>query len=80
MEGNKTIQKADSSHTSPKKTGQKWVCSTSEKSILCAEHLASNFTPNSDNNNGDDIVAYLNAPCQLSSPVRAFTPVEIKNE
>jgi hypothetical protein len=33
--------------------------------------------PNSDND--DDIAAYLYAPCQLSPPVRAFTPVEIKN-
>jgi hypothetical protein len=41
------------------------------------EQLASVFTPNSDND--DDIAADFNAPCQLSLPVRAFTPVEIKN-
>jgi hypothetical protein len=62
-----------------RKPNRSWACSTSEKSILFAEHLASVFTPNSDNNNDDDTAAYLNAPCQLSLPVRTFTPVEIKN-
>jgi hypothetical protein len=48
-----------------------------EKSNLFAEHLASVFTPNSDNSNDNDLEAYLNAPCQLSLPARAFTPNEI---
>jgi hypothetical protein len=59
-----------------RKPDRSWVCSTSEESMLLAEHLASVFTPNSDND--DDIAAYLHAPCQLSLPVRAFTLVEIK--
>jgi hypothetical protein len=61
-----------------RKPDRSWAHSTSEKSILFAEHLASVFTQNSDNND-DDIAAYLNAPCQLQLPVRAFAPVEIKN-
>jgi hypothetical protein len=53
------------------------VCSTSEESMLLAEHLAIVFTPNSENND-ENIGAYLNVNCQLSPPVRAFTSVEIK--
>jgi hypothetical protein len=61
-----------------RKPDRSWASSTSEKSILFVEHLASVFTPNSDNNNDDVIAAYLNTPCQLSLPFRAFRPVEIK--
>jgi hypothetical protein len=61
-----------------RKPNRSWARSTSEKSILFVEHVASIFTPNSDNHNDDDTVAHLNAPCQQSLPVRAFTPVDIK--
>jgi hypothetical protein len=60
-----------------RKPDRSWARSTGEKSVLFAEHLASVFTPNSDNND-DDTEAYLNVPCQLSPPVRVFTSVEIK--
>jgi hypothetical protein len=60
-----------------RKPDRSWARSTGEKSLPFAKHLASVFTPNSDNH--DDIAAYLNAPCQLSLPVRAFTTVEIRN-
>jgi hypothetical protein len=60
-----------------RKQDRSWAHSTSEKSILFAKHLASVFTPNSHNSNDNDLEAYLNAPCQLSLPARAFTPNEI---
>jgi hypothetical protein len=39
------------------------------------------FTPNNnkDNNNEDDAETFLNASCQLSLPIRAFTPTEVHN-
>jgi hypothetical protein len=61
-----------------RKPDRSWACSTSEKSVLFAENHASAFTPNSDNND-DAMEAYLTAPCQLSPPVRAFTPAEVTN-
>jgi hypothetical protein len=79
MKGNKNIKRPIVPTPPLRKPDRTWARSTSEKSILFAENLASVFTPNSDNNNDDDIAAYLNALCQLSLPVRALTSVEIKN-
>jgi hypothetical protein len=45
-----------------------------EKTKQFAHHLAKVFTPHPRNNNDDEIEAYLDAPCQLSPPLKAFHP------
>jgi hypothetical protein len=79
MEGNKNFKRPIVPTPPLRKLDRSWARSTSEISILLSEHLASVSTPNCDNNIDDDIAAYINASCQLSLPVRAFIPTEIKN-
>jgi hypothetical protein len=63
--GDHTIWKATKKFKRPtvaipplRKQDRSWARSTSEKSVLFAEHLASVFTPNSDNSNDNDLEAY----------------------
>jgi hypothetical protein len=62
-----------------RKHDRTWARTNREKTNLFAEHLATVFTPNNTNNaNTDDVESFLNAPCQLSPPIRVFSPTEIR--
>jgi len=50
-----------------------------EKSNKFAQHLANVFTPHPRNNNDDEIEAYLDAPCQMSPPLKAFSPTKVRH-
>jgi hypothetical protein len=58
-----------------------WTRTNKEKINIFADYLATIFTPNNENNNNieDDVETFLNASCQLSLPIRAFTPKEVRN-
>jgi hypothetical protein len=57
----------------------RWARTNKEKTNLFAEHLATVFTSNNKNNtNEEDVETFLNAPRQLSPPIRAFSPTEIR--
>lgn len=56
-----------------------WARSEIEKAEVFAQHLAEVFTPHNVEPN-EEIEEYLDAPLQLSPPIRAFSPGEIKKE
>jgi hypothetical protein len=57
-----------------------WARTNKEKTNLFTDYLATVFTPNNKNNNNEDNVeTFLNASCQLSLPIRAFTSTEVHN-
>jgi hypothetical protein len=53
--------------------------SDSEKAETFGEHVSQLFTQNDSNNhhNSDKIEKFLNAPCQISPPIKAFSPKEL---
>jgi hypothetical protein len=53
-----------------------WARSNSEKAQVFAEHLGRTFTP-LNNQEDEEINSYLDAPCQLSPPIRSITPAEV---
>lgn len=58
-----------------------WARRTTEKANTFADYLADIFTTHSNDNNSDNAIkAYLNAPCQLSPPLRAITPTDVHRE
>jgi hypothetical protein len=62
-----------------RKHDRSWARENKEKTNLFAEHLATVFTPNNTNNaNKDDVESFLNAPCQLSPPIRVFSATEVR--
>jgi len=61
------ILKTNNGHTT-----SSWARSNMEKSNQFAQNLAKVFTPHPRNNNDEEIEAYLDAPCQLSPPLKAF--------
>jgi hypothetical protein len=64
-----------------RKQNRRWARTNKEKTNLFAEYLATVFTPNNKNNNNkeEDVETFLNASCQLSLRIRAFTPAEVHN-
>jgi hypothetical protein len=62
-----------------RKADRSWAKSDSEKTETFGEHLSQVFTPHDSNNhhNNDEIEKFLDAPCQMSLPVRAFSPNEV---
>jgi hypothetical protein len=63
-----------------RKQDRSWARTNKEKTNLFTEYLATVFTPdNKDNNNEDDIETFLNAPWQLSPPIRALSQTEVRN-
>lgn len=58
-----------------------WARTDQEKVDIFAEHLAKVFSsvPN-DNIDDADILNYLDIPCQLSLPVKSFSPAEVHKE
>ena len=58
-----------------------WARSNIEKANEFAEYLVNVYTTPQINNNYDaEIESYLNAPCQLSPPIKPFSPNEIRKE
>jgi hypothetical protein len=53
-----------------------WARSNSEKAKVFAEHLGRTFTP-LNNQEDEETNSYLDAPCQLSPPIRSITPAEV---
>ena len=62
-----------------RKPDSSWACSNMEKSNQFTQHLAKVFTPHPRNNNDDETEAYLDAPCQLSPPLKAFSPTKVRH-
>jgi hypothetical protein len=56
-----------------------WARSNSEKAQVFAEHLSRIFTP-LNNQEDEEINNYLDAPCQLSPPIRSITPTEVMEQ
>jgi len=54
-----------------------WARSNIGKTNQFAQHLAKVFTPHPRNNNDDDIEASLDDPCQLSPPLKVFSPTQV---
>jgi hypothetical protein len=59
-----------------RKADRSWAKSGSEKAETFSEDL---FTPHDCNNhhNNDEIEKFLDAPCQMSLPIKAFSPKEV---
>jgi hypothetical protein len=52
-----------------------WAKSDSEKATTFAEHLEQAFTPHSNiNHNDSEIENILDIPCQMSLPIKPFSP------
>lgn len=56
-----------------------WAGTEKEKAEEFAQHLETTFTPNSEETD-EEVEAYLNAPLQMSLPIRNFTKNEIQQE
>jgi hypothetical protein len=64
-----------------RKTDRTWARSNTEKLAVFAEHLLNVFSPPEQQNNNDaDIEDFLQAPHQLSYPIKAFSPTEVLQE
>ena len=62
-----------------RKPDSSWARSNVEKSNQFAQHLAMVFTPHPRNTNDDEIEACLDAPCQMSPPLKAFSPTKVRH-
>lgn len=62
-----------------RQTDGNWARSNDEKAQVFAEHLSKVFTP-LDNTEHEEISSYLDAACQLSPPIKAFSPAEVLKE
>lgn len=65
-----------------RKPNNNWARTDEEKADLFADYLAQVFTPLPRSNDVDDsdIKECLDAPCQLSLPINAFTPADVRRE
>jgi hypothetical protein len=58
-----------------------WAKSDAEKATTFTEHLKQVFSPlPTINDHEDDVINFLDAPCQMAPPIKPFTPGEIKRE
>jgi hypothetical protein len=57
-----------------------WAKSDLEKAENFAEHLSQVFTPHNSehHHNNNEIEKFLDAPCQMSLPIKAFSPREVR--
>ena len=62
-----------------RKPDSSWAHSNMEKSNQFAQHLAKVFTPHPRNNNDDEIESYLDARCQTSPTLKAFSPTKVRH-
>lgn len=63
-----------------RKPDRSWARSDEEKAIVFAEHLEQVFTPLPSRNSDKDIENFLEIPCQMSLPIKPFTPKEVRRE
>ena len=61
-----------------RKPGFSWERSNLAKTKHFGQHLAKAFTQHPRNNNDDEIEAYLDTPCELSPPLKAFSPTQVR--
>jgi hypothetical protein len=62
-----------------RKADRSWAKSDLENAENFAEHLSQVFTPhNYDHHNNDEIEKFLDAPCQMSLRIKAFSPKEVR--
>jgi hypothetical protein len=63
-----------------RKADRSWTKSDLEKAENFAEHLSQVFTQHNSehHHNNDDIENFLDAPCQMSLPIKAFSPREVR--
>jgi hypothetical protein len=63
-----------------RKADRSWAKSDLEKTKNFAEHLSQVFTPHHSQHhyNNDEIEKFLDAPCQMSLPIKAFSPREVR--
>jgi hypothetical protein len=67
-------------HVPPlRKPNGQWARSDKEKADTFASHLADVFKTEPDDEE-EEIEDYLNTPCQMSLPIKAFSPKEVKEE
>jgi hypothetical protein len=59
-----------------RKADRSWAKSDSEKAEIFGEHLSQVFITHDSNNhhNDDEIEKFLDEPCQMSLPIKAFSP------
>jgi hypothetical protein len=64
-----------------RKADRSWAKSDLEKAKKFVDHLSQVFTPqNSEHHhNNDEIQKFLDAPCQISLPIKAFSPREVRH-
>jgi len=61
-----------------RKTDRSWAKSNEEKATAFADYLQQVFTPHSIPQRTDDAIsALLDVPCQLSLPIKPFSPTEV---
>jgi hypothetical protein len=61
-----------------RKADRSWAKSDSEKAMTFAEHLEQVFTPLSNINPNDrETENFLEIPCQMSLPIKPFSPREV---
>ena len=62
-----------------RKPNNEWARSDKDKACVFATHLADVFRAEQGHTD-DDVEDFITAPCQMSPPIRAFTPTEVKAE
>lgn len=64
-----------------KDCGNVWCRTDKSKAYAYARYLEATFSPFiNQSNNDDDVLAFLDTPCQLSLPIKHITPNEIRSE
>jgi hypothetical protein len=63
-----------------RKSDRSWAKSDLEKAKNFAEHLSQVFTPHNSkhHHNNDEIEKFLDVSCQMSLPIKAFSPREVR--
>lgn len=77
----KKFKRPQTSNPPIRKTDGSWAKSDADKATTFAEHVAEVFTaiPNA-NPSDNEIEGFLRAPCQMSLPIKSFSPKEIVQE
>jgi hypothetical protein len=62
-----------------RKPNNEWARSNKDKTNVFPAHLADVFKAEQGHMD-DDVEEFITAPCQMSLPIRTFTPAEVKAE
>ena len=79
MEGHETTKKPQAPLPPILKLNNEWARSDKDKDNVFAAHLAGVFRAEQGHID-DDVEDFITAPCQMSLPIRAFTPAEVEAE